>query len=165
MEIKCYDEDILIVKCNRYKYSSHFKTLKGKWIDIKGKNHFAISKKYESDLQKIVDDIKTDEETSKYSRNDVLKIKEEYYKSFDCKPINFGGELNCSNRSKKSVGSLSSSSYGDCSSSSDGFPSPETPGKKEEEDEEEDDDIDFEFMMDKLCELEKRIEKLEKKQK
>jgi len=166
MEIKCYDGDILIVECNRYKYSKRFQNLKGKWIDISGKNHFAVAKKYEDELTDIVNDIKKeieDTESSKYSKPESLKLKEEYFKSFNCKPINFLSELKLdSTTKKKSIGSLSSSSYG--SSSSDGFPSPETPGKKSDDDsEEDDDDVDVEFILDKLHELEKRIAKLEKR--
>lgn len=165
MEIKCYDSDILIVECNRYKYSKRFRNLKGKWIDISGKNHFAVAKKYEDELTEIVNDIKKEIEdsVSKYSKPESLKLKEEYYKSFNCKPINFLSELKLdSTTKKKSIGSLSSSSYG--SSSSDGFPSPETPGKKSDDDSEDDDeDVDVEFILDKLHELEKRIVKLEKR--
>ena len=165
MEIKCYDGDILIVECNRYKYSKRFRNLKGKWVDISGKNHFAVAKKYEDKLIEIVNDIKKEIEgsDSKYIKPESLKLKEEYYKSFNCKPINFLSELKLdSTTKKKSIGSLSSSSYG--SSSSDGFPSPETPGKKTDDDsEEEDDDVDVEFILDKLHELEKRIVKLEKR--
>lgn len=164
MEIKCYDGDILIVECNRYKYSKRFRNLKGKWIDISGKNHFAVAKKYEDELTEIVNDIKSEIEDSqsKYSKPESLKLKEEYFKSFNCKPINFLSELKLdSTTKKKSIGSLSSSSYG--SSSSDGFPSPETPGKKSDDDSEDDEDVDVEFILDKLHELEKRIVKLEKR--
>ena len=168
MEIKCYDDDILIIECNRLKYSSRFQTLKGKWVDINGKNHFAIGKKYEAELSGIVDEIKKEKEKehekeSKYNNTESLKLKEEYYKSFNCKPIDFNNELKVGG-SKKSIGSLSSSSYG--SSSSDGFPSPETPGKKctdDENDDDDDDELDLEFIIDKLHELEKRIMKLEKR--
>jgi hypothetical protein len=167
MEIKCYDDDILIIECNRLKYSSRFQTLKGKWIDINGKNHFAVGKKYEAELSSIVEDIKKEKEKehekeSKYNNTESLKLKEEYYKSFNCKPIDFNNELKVGS-GKKSIGSLSSSSYG--SSSSDGFPSPETPGKKGEDEYEDDDDdeLDLEFIIDKLHELEKRIMKLEKR--
>ena len=157
MKIKYYD-DILIVECDKHKYSHHFKTLKGKWIDVNGKNHFAVTKEYENLLNKIVDDINTEEcnnEVQKYNNNLTLKVKEEYYKSFNSKPINFG-ELKGSE--KRSRHSLSSSSYGG-SSSSDGFPSPETPGKEKEDDEDEDDD--FQYIFEKLEELEKRLEKVE----
>ena len=169
MEIKCYDDDILIIECNRFKYSKRFQNLKGKWIDINGKNHFAVGKKYESELTRIVDDINKEKETekehekeSKYNNTESLKLKEEYYKSFNCKPIDFSSELKVG--SKKSIGSLSSSSYG--SSSSDGFPSPETPGKKasdDDDDDDDDDELDLEYIIDKLHELEKRIMKLEKR--
>ena len=163
MEIKCYDGDILIVECNRHKYSKRFKNLKGKWIDISGKNHFAIAKKYEDELSEIVYEITNEikDSESKYSNPESLKLKEEYFKSFNCKPINFLSELKLDSMSKKkSIGSLSSSSYG--SSSSDGFPSPETPGKKDDDDD-DDDEVDVEYILDKLHELEKRIVKLEKR--
>lgn len=162
MKIKYYD-DILIVECDKYKYSNHFKNLKGKWIDVNGKNQFAVTKEFETDLCKIVDEINGDDtEIQKYNNNLTMKVKEEYYKSFDSKPINFG-ELK---GDKKSIRSLSSSTY--ASSSSDGFPSPKTPGKGEGEEEEgeeedEDEDDDIEYIFDKLEELEKRIQKLEKR--
>ena len=170
MKIKSYD-DILIVECNRQKYSKRFNHIKGKWIDINGKSQFAVSKEFEKEFQEIVDEINSEEkQVNKYNNNIALKVKEEYYKSFNCKPENFGfGELELSkdDDGDRSIGSLSSSSYG--SSSSDGFPSPETPGKEKDEDDDDDDDDeeeeedDFEYVMDKLNELEKRIEKLERK--
>ena len=170
MKIKSYD-DILIVECNRQKYSKRFKHIKGKWIDINGKNQFAVAKEFEKDFQKVVDEINSEEkQINKYNNNISLKVKEEYYKSFNCKPENFGfGELELSkDDGDRSIGSLSSSSYG--SSSSDGFPSPETPGKEKDDDDddddeedEEDEEDDLEYVMDKLSELEKRIEKLERK--
>jgi hypothetical protein len=168
MKIKYYD-DILIVECDKYKYANHFKNMKGKWIDVNGKNQFAVTKEFETDLRKIVDEINGDDtEIQKYNNNLTMKVKEEYYKSFDSKPINFG-ELK---GDKKSIRSLSSSTY--ASSSSDGFPSPKTPGKEEkseggrgeeddEEEEEEDEDDDIEYIFEKLEELEKRIQKLEKR--
>lgn len=172
MKIKYFD-DILIVECDKYKYANHFKNMKGKWIDVNGKNQFAVTKDYESDLIKIVDEINGDDtEIQKYNNNLTMKVKEEYYKSFDSKPINFG-ELKAD---KKSIRSLSSSTY--ASSSSDGFPSPKTPGKEKSEgggdvdgdgeegesgEEEEDEDDDFEYIFEKLEELEKRIKKLEKR--
>lgn len=163
MKIKCFD-DILIVECDKYKYADTFKTLKGKWIDVNGKNQFAVTKEFESELRKIVDTINGDDsEIQKYNKNLTMKVKEEYYKSFDSKPINFG-ELK---GDKKSIRSLSSSTY--ASSSSDGFPSPKTPGKEksegedDESDDEDDEDDDIEYLLEKVEELEKRIQKLEKR--
>jgi hypothetical protein len=160
MKIKCFD-DILIVECDKYKHADTFKTLKGKWIDVNGKNQFAVTKEFESELRKIVDTINGDDsEIQKYNKNLTMKVKEEYYKSFDSKPINFG-ELK---GDKKSIRSLSSSTY--ASSSSDGFPSPKTPGKEksdDESDEEDDEDSDIEYLLEKVEELEKRIQKLEKR--
>jgi hypothetical protein len=57
---------------------------------------------------------------------------------------------------------LSSSVYDDdTTSSSDGFPSPGTPGIKKKKSEDDDEDDDFEFIISKMNELEERIEKLE----
>ena len=165
MEIKCYD-NILIVECNRHKNIKYFNSLSnGKWIDINGKNHFAITNSLDNEgaLQKIISRIKDEDGkiVDKYN-NMAIKVKEEYYKSFDCKPINFNfeGELkpkvNNNRSDKSSMGSLSSSVYD--TSSSDGFPSPGTPGTKTE-----DDDDDLQYIIRKLQELEDRIENLEGK--
>jgi hypothetical protein len=164
MKIKCFD-DILIVECDKTKHADTFKSLKGKWIDVNGKNQFAVTKDNEAELRKIVNDINGDDsEIQKYNKNLTMKVKQEYYKSFDSKPINFG-ELK---GEKKMIRSLSSSTY--ASSSSDGFPSPKTPGKEksegeddESDDEEDDDDDDIEYLLEKVEELEKRIQKLEKR--
>lgn len=163
MEIKCYD-GILIVECNRHKYVKYFNSLShGKWIDINGKNHFAItySNENEEALKKIVATIETEDNkvVDKYN-NISIKIKEEYYKSFDCKPVNFNfnAELQSKEEDKRSVGSLSSSVY-DTTSSSDGFPSPVTPGKTKDDGDDSDDD--FQYIFKKLQELEERIEHLE----
>lgn len=164
MEIKNYD-DMIVVECNRDKYSHLFQSLMSdsKWIEINGKNFFATSITNNVQLLIIVDDInKRDIVVNKYNNNLEMKIKEEYYKSFDSRPMNFSAELK--RRSKRSVVSLSSSVYDDddTTSSSDGFPSPGTPGikknKKEGEEEEED---ELEYIINKMNELEERIEKLE----
>jgi len=160
MEIKNYD-DMIVLECSREKYSHLFEPLMSdsKWIDINGKNFFATSITNFVRLRMIVDDInKKDVVVNKYNNNIELKIKEEYYKSFDSHPINFSAELK-RRRSKTSAVSLSSSVYDDdTSSSSDGFPSPGTPGKKKSDEDEED---DLEFIINKMNELEERIERLE----
>lgn len=160
MEIKNYD-DMIVVECNRDKYSHLFQPLMSdsKWIEINGKNFFATSITNFVQLRTIVDDInKRDVVVDKYNNNIEMKIKEEYYKSFDSRPINFSAELK--RRSKRSAVSLSSSVYDDdTSSSSDGFPSPGTPGKKTKDDDDEEDDLDY--LINKMNELEERIEKLE----
>lgn len=165
MEIKCYD-GILIVECNRHKNVKYFNSLShGKWIDINGKNHFAVTYTNENEeaLKKIVAtiDVEDNKVVDKYN-NISIKIKEEYYKSFDCKPVNFNfnAELQVKEEDKRSVGSLASSTYD--TSSSDGFPSPVTPGKKKEDNNDGDDsDDDFQYIFKKLQELEERIEHLE----
>ena len=109
----------------------------------------------------IVDDInKKDVVVNKYNNNIEMKIKEEYYKSFNSRPINFSAELK--RRSKTSAVSLSSSVYDDdTSSSSDGFPSPGTPGKKKKSEGDDDEEDDLDFIINKMNELEERIERLE----
>lgn len=157
MEIKNYD-DMIVLECSREKYSHLFQPLMSdsKWIDINGKNFFATTVNNFVRLRMIVDDInKKDVVVNKYNNNIEMKIKEEYYKSFDSRPINFSAELK--RRSKNSAVSLSSSVYDD--SSSDGFPSPGTPGKKKSEGGDEEDDLDF--IINKMNELEERIERLE----
>ena len=170
MQIKYYD-DVLMVECDKFRYAKYFESIKGKWVDIKGKNHFAVGKENEAELQKVLEEIKKvdeephDKNIKKY-HNSKLKEKVEYYKSFNSKPINFTN-LKVDDGDKKSpVHSLSSSSYGDDDESSDGFPSPNTPGKKEEEEEEDGDfEDDLEYIFQKLEELEKRLERLESKKK
>jgi hypothetical protein len=163
MEIKNYD-DMIVVECNRDKFAYLFEPpmSESKWIDINGKNFFATSITNFAQLRIIVDEInKRNVVVNKYNNNLEMKIKEEYYKSFDSRPINFSAELK-RRRSKTSAKSLSSSVYDDdTSSSSDGFPSPGTPGKKKnsEGDDEEEDDLDY--LINKMNELEERIEKLE----
>lgn len=166
MQIKYYD-DVLMVECDKFKYSKYFESLKGKWVDIKGRNHFAVGKENELELSKVVDEIKKAEdlEEKKYIKkynNTALRQKEEYYKSFSCKPINFG---NLKVDETTTAHSLSSSSHGgDDDESSDGFPSPRTPGKNhEEEDDDDEEDDDFEYIFEKLEEFEKRLARLESK--
>lgn len=162
MEIKNYD-DMIVVECNREKYSHLFQPLMSdsKWIDINGKNFFATTVNNFVRLRMIVDDInKKDVVVNKYNNNIEMKIKEEYYKSFNSRPINFSAELK--RRSKTSAVSLSSSVYDDdTSSSSDGFPSPGTPGKKKKSEGDDDEEDDLDFIINKMNELEERIERLE----
>ena len=162
MEIKNYD-DMIVVECNREKYSHLFQLLMSdsKWIDINGKNFFATTVNNFVRLRMIVDDInKKDVVVNKYNNNIEMKIKEEYYKSFNSRPINFSAELK--RRSKTSAVSLSSSVYDDdTSSSSDGFPSPGTPGKKKKSEGDDDEEDDLDFIINKMNELEERIERLE----
>jgi hypothetical protein len=165
MEIKNYD-DMIVVECsNKDKFGPLFTPLmhKGsKWIQISGKNFFATTIDNYTHLKMIVENIqKTDDAVDKYNSID-LKLKEEYYKSFDCRPLHFSAELR--RRSRKSSKSLSSSVYDDETSSSDGFPSPGTPGKKRTQDDDDDDDdshSDLEYIINKINELEDRIDKLE----
>lgn len=163
MEIKNYD-DMIVVECNKDKFGHLFSPLMSrgsKWINISGKNFFATTINNYAQLKLIVDDMnRKDVTVDKYSSNIELKLKEEYYKSFDCHPLNFSAELR--RRSKKSSKSLSSSVYDDDDTSSDGFPSPGTPGiKKRREDDEEEEEADLEYIINKINELEERIEKLE----
>lgn len=166
MKVKSYD-DIILVECERKKHYHLFDMLEGgKWIDIDGKSQFAISKAFEDQLVKIIDNYeKENPKLDKYNKDASSIAKEEFYKSFDSKkPINFKLLNNRSGR--KSINSLSSSTYD--SSSSDGFPSPRTPGKDEsdeDEEEEEEGDEDLEFIYEKLEELEKRLERLESSKK
>lgn len=161
MEIKNYD-DMIVVECNRDKFAHLFQPLmaNSKWININGKSFFATSITNFVQLRIIVDEINMkDIVIDKYNNNIEMKIKEEYYKSFDSRPINFSAELK--RRSKRSHVSLSSSVYDDdTTSSSDGFPSPGTPGVKKKEIEDDDED-DLDYIINKMNELEERIEKLE----
>lgn len=160
MKIKSYD-DIILVECDKKKHYYLFDTLEGgKWIDIDGKSQFAISRSFEEQLTKIVNNFNNQNpKLDKYNKDVSLIAKEEYFKSFDStKPVDFS-RIN----TKKSISSLSSSTYDE--SSSDGFPSPRTPGKhdteEEDDEEEEEGNEEFEFIIEKLEELEKRIERLE----
>jgi hypothetical protein len=165
MEIKNYD-DMIVVECNKDKFGHLFTPLllKGsKWIDISGKNFFATTIDNYSQLKLIVDNIsRSDIVVDKYNSNIELKLKEEYYKSFDCRPLHFSAELRRNRRSKTSAKSLSSSVYDDDdTSSSDGFPSPGTPGRKKRDDDDDDSQSDLDYIINKINELEERIEKLE----
>lgn len=166
MEIKNYD-DMIVVECNEDKLKDRFNRLltgKSRWIEISGKSFFATTMDNYQSLRLIVDEINSLEDVvSKYNSNLEMRLKEEYYKSFDCRPLHFSAELR--KRSKKSLKSLSSSVYDDdTTSSSDGFPSPGTPGVKHKKDRDDDDEVDnLEYIIDKLNELEDRIEKLEEK--
>lgn len=164
MKVKSYD-DIILIDCERKKHYHLFDMLEGgKWIDIDGKSQFAISRVFEEQVLKIIENYeKENPKLDKYNKDVSIIAKEEFYKSFDSKkPVNF----NKLNTIKKSIGSLSSSTY-DSSSSSDGFPSPRTPGRESDEEDgdedEEDGDVneDIEFLFEKIEELEKRIERLE----
>ena len=162
MEIKSYD-DMIVLECNRDKYCHLFRPLmtNSKWIEINGKNFFATTIDNYSQLRLIVEEIKRNNVViDKYNNNMEMKIKEEYYKSFDSRPLNFSAELK-RRRSKTSTKSLSSSVYDDdTSSSTDGFPSPGTPGKKSSKNDDEEDD-ELEYIINKINELEERVEKLE----
>jgi hypothetical protein len=164
MEIKNYD-DMIVVECNEDKLRDRFNRLltgKSRWIQISGKSFFATTMDNYQALRLIVDEINSlDDVVLKYNSKLEMRLKEEYYKSFDCRPLHFSAELR--KRSKKSMKSLSSSVYDDdTTSSSDGFPSPGTPGVKQKKDRDDDDEVDnLEYIIDKLNELEDRIEKLE----
>lgn len=164
MKIKSYD-DIILVECDKKKHYYLFESLEGgKWIEIDGKSQFAISKSAEEQVTKIINLYTTQNpKLDKYNKDASLIAKEEYYKSFDSKkPIDFN-KIN----TKKTIRSLSSSVYD--SSSSDGFPSPRTPGRcdtseedgGDDDDEEDEDNEELDFIVEKLEELEKRIERLE----
>jgi hypothetical protein len=142
-----FDKDLLVVACEKEKYENFFDVLDGEWLEHNDQTHFFVSVSKECELQKIIDFINIEE-----LKNSSVKYicPQTYYKSFASKPVDFKKihDIDCDD----SCSSYSSSSYG--TSSSDGFPSPETPGVKE---------YDSKELFEILSDLKHRVRNLERK--
>lgn len=120
-----YDKDLLVVPCDKDKFENFFDALDGEWYN---KTHFFVSVKKESELDRIIDFINIEEMKSLSVKYDTPVDKISFYKTFAKKPADFR-KIHDVEDEEEDENNYSSSSYG--SSSSDGFPSPETPGIKE----------------------------------
>jgi len=144
-----FDKDLLVVVCDKEKFENFLNVLDGEWLEHNDQTHFFVSVEKECELQKIIDFINIEE-----LKNSSIKYESEgiqtYYKSFASKPVDFKKIHDI--EEDDTCSSYSSSSYG--TSSSDGFPSPETPGVKE---------YDSRELFEILTDLKNRVRSLERK--
>ena len=179
-----YKNGYIVICENMKKYEDFFIPLGGKWVRDSEISGFLISKEKEVQMKKIInfinikehaksrktqhkyhraisdkeddedDDEDDDEEEEKDKKENRRKYKKSdpktYYKSFDSKPINFRN-INREDDDDSDTYS-SSSTYED--SSSDNYPSPGTPERK---------NIKVDELIKTINNLENRIEYLEKK--
>lgn len=166
-----YKNSYLVTCENMKKYEDFFIPLGAKWVRDSEISGFLIPKEKELQLKKIINFINIkenaksrkmqhkyhravsdseDEDSDKDGRKKYKKSDPKtYYKSFDSKPVNFKNI----NRDDDSEDEYSSSStYED--SSSDNYPSPGTPERK---------NIKVDDLIKTIHNLENRIEYLEKK--